>query len=92
MARTTRRHDQSGSVIGRIFLSISIFLILATGNAFAQVDEYLVMNNPKIKSTSYQIGNITVGDPNIVNFKADRKKKPHYPLPQKSRIHIPDHF
>jgi pilus assembly protein CpaC len=74
MARTTRRHDQSGSVIGRIFLSISIFLILATGNAFAQADEYLVMNNPKIKSTSYQIGNITVGDPNIVNFKADRKK------------------
>lgn len=34
--------------------------------------EYLVVNNPKVKNFKYPIGNITVGNPNVVNFKADR--------------------
>ncbi|MCB0309284.1 MAG: pilus assembly protein N-terminal domain-containing protein, partial [Bdellovibrionales bacterium] len=33
------------------------------------------MNNPRVKKFSFSMGNITVGNPNIVNFKADRKAK-----------------
>lgn len=86
MARTTWRSISHRSI--RSVAWLLIVEILFAGNAFAQlqnqqtqpVDEYLVMNNPKIKNTSYTIGNITVGDPSIVNFKADRKKKSHHPI------------
>lgn len=76
MVRTTRRSDRHRSVVAVFFLLLTIGLIrpVFSQNQTQPVDEYLVMNNPKIKNTSYGVGNITVGDPGIVNFKADRKK------------------
>ncbi|MEZ4704639.1 MAG: pilus assembly protein N-terminal domain-containing protein [Bdellovibrionota bacterium] len=53
-------------------------LILAfanVANAQDELTEYLVINNPKVRRVDYAIGNITVGDPNIVNFRADRAKR-----------------
>lgn len=80
MARTTRRSHQYRSVISAALSLLIVCGIFFAAPSHAQTqsqalaDEYLVMNNPKIKNTSYSIGNITVGDPNVVNFKADRKK------------------
>lgn len=79
MARATWRFKYTSSLV-TISLFLQSFIMLAFSSAYAQqspqaADEYLVVNNPKIKNTSYNIGNITVGDPNVVNFKADRKKQ-----------------
>jgi pilus assembly protein CpaC len=77
MVRTTRRPNGHRSIISAAFLLLTCALMLSAPVHAQQnqpADEYLVTNNPKIKTTSYTIGNITIGDPNIVNFKADRKK------------------
>jgi Flp pilus assembly secretin CpaC len=79
MVRTARRQHPHRTLRFVALLLWMVGGLLFATNTFAQnqtqpVDEYLVMNNPKIKNTSYNIGNITVGDPNVVNFKADRKK------------------
>lgn len=78
MVRTTWRSNSHRSLSAFAF-SLMVIVGFVFGSAYAQtqtqpVDEYLVMNNAKIKNTPYGIGNITVGDPGIVNFKADRKK------------------
>jgi Flp pilus assembly secretin CpaC len=81
MVRTARR-QYSHRTLAVTLLLLMVGGLLFASDSFAQlqneqtqsVDEYLVMNNPKIKNTIYNIGNITVGDPNVVNFKADRKK------------------
>ena len=77
MVRATRRSDDDRSIgIKGIAIAFLLgFILPSFANAAEIADEYLVINNPKIKTTSYGIGNITVGDPNIVNFKADRKKQ-----------------
>ncbi|MCB0326641.1 MAG: pilus assembly protein N-terminal domain-containing protein [Bdellovibrionales bacterium] len=56
---------------------VCLLCIAQPVNLWAQneLTEFLVINNPKVRSFSFGIGNITVGDPNIVNFRADRKKK-----------------
>ncbi len=36
--------------------------------------EYLRVNNPKVKTYNFDIGNITIGNPKVVDFKADREK------------------
>lgn len=79
MARATRRSSYACTVTSISFFCLT-FSMLFFGQAYAQggtptADEYLVVNNPKVKTTAYGIGNITVGDPNVVNFKADRKKQ-----------------
>ena len=61
-----------GFLVSLLFLS---YPLRAQQSQNVDVDEYLVINNPKVKSTKYSIGNITVGDPNVLNFKADRKKR-----------------
>jgi hypothetical protein len=62
-------------------------LLLMVTAAFAAAEgtkEYLVVNNPRIKKVSYSIGNITVGNPEIVNFKADRPKNQITLLPKQT--------
>ncbi len=46
----------------------------ALGQGADTQSEYLVVNNPRVKSFKYQIGNVTVGNPDVVNFTADRPK------------------
>src|SRR5262249_6045944 len=57
---------------------LSLLLLFIASAAFAEsaegTKEYLVVNNPRIKRFSYSVGNVTIGNPNIVNFKADRNK------------------
>lgn len=54
-------------------------LMLAGAAAYAEEatggSEFLVINSPRVKSFDYPIGNVTVGNSEIVNFKADRAKK-----------------
>ncbi len=58
---------------------VFIFTLLFVAGAFAQTGqqgtEYLVLNSPRVKSFDYSIGNVTIGNSDIVNFKADREKK-----------------
>lgn len=53
-------------------------LFLTIGSALAENasggKEFLVVNNPRVRSFSYDIGNVTIGNPEVVNFKADRNK------------------
>jgi pilus assembly protein CpaC len=78
MVRAARRQYPHRSIKSAAAFLLMASMLLFVAPTFAQqnqpADEYLVTNNPKIKNTSYNIGNITIGDPNIVNFKADRKK------------------
>jgi Flp pilus assembly secretin CpaC len=43
--------------------------------AQTQQDATLIVNNPKVLKYSHSIGNVTVGDPDVVNFRADRNKR-----------------
>ncbi len=51
------------------------WLLSSSAIAAGAVSEYLVVNNPKVKSFKHSVGNVTVGNPDVVNFKADRRKK-----------------
>ncbi|MEZ4819714.1 MAG: pilus assembly protein N-terminal domain-containing protein [Bdellovibrionota bacterium] len=55
---------------------VTLLFLLASPLALAQKqqDITLIINNPKVISYSHSVGNLTVGDPDIVNFRADRKK------------------
>lgn len=53
-------------------LALCSFMFIAAETT--GTDEYLVVNVPKIKAFNYSIGNVTVGNPEICDFKADRKK------------------
>jgi len=57
------------------FLFFCLQCVLSIYPALADDDsnEYLVVNNPKVRRFSYSIGNVTIGNPEVVNFKADRK-------------------
>jgi pilus assembly protein CpaC len=56
-----------------LFLSVLI-LAFASSIVFSQsTDEYLIVNVPKLKSFNYAIGNVTVGSPDICDFRANRK-------------------
>lgn len=58
------------------FFILLTFFVLCTAPA-QEVDkgkEYLVINNPKVKVYDFKIGNVTVGNPRVVDFKADREK------------------
>ncbi len=57
-----------------IFLCISAF----AGAVYAQSPTntlYLTANVPRVRSLDFRPGDITVGNPDIVDFKADRKRK-----------------
>ncbi|MCB0271828.1 MAG: pilus assembly protein N-terminal domain-containing protein [Bdellovibrionales bacterium] len=58
-------------------IAVFFLMFLFASGAFAQSkqDVTLVVNNPKVMQYSHTIGNITVGDPEVVNFRADRNKK-----------------
>ena len=47
-------------------------MLLVFSAVFAKETVYLKVNKPKVKKFSYKIGNITVGNPKVVDFKADR--------------------
>lgn len=59
-----------------------IFALCPAAFAQSQKSVTLVVNNPKVMQYSYSIGNLTVGDPAIVNFRADRKRKRVTLIPQ----------
>ncbi len=52
---------------------ISSFVLLPALNSSAE--EYLIVNVPKVKRFKFSIGNVTVGNPDICDFKANRKAK-----------------
>jgi len=52
-----------------------VFTLPSFAWATSGTEEYLVVNNPRVMSFEYTMGNVTVGNPEIVNFKADREKK-----------------
>jgi pilus assembly protein CpaC len=59
----------------RIFTVVVLMVSLQAGaQGVDGSKEYMVVNNPRVKKFNYSIGNVTVGNPNVVNFKADRAK------------------
>lgn len=52
-----------------------ILLCVGIAHAQNQKEVTLVVNNPKVMQYAHSIGNVTVGDPEVVNFRADRNKK-----------------
>lgn len=61
----------------RLFVIVLCIIGLAwTPSLYAKdsSSEYLVVNNPRVKKFKFKIGNVTVGNASVVNFKADRKK------------------
>ena len=65
------------SFLWLLLIQLSFSVVMGLGNAWAadSSSEYLVVNNPRVKTFDYAIGNVTVGNPEVVNFKADREKK-----------------
>lgn len=57
-----------------VWILIFIMGIPILGFSQKNKTEYLVVNNPKVKRFGFSIGNVTIGNPNVVNFKADRQK------------------
>ncbi len=56
-----------------LFLFTFVWMLPSMGHS-AQRKEYLVINQPRVLKRSYKIGNITIGNPAVVDFKADRKR------------------
>ena len=64
------------SLIKKSFLVLAALFIFFSLQSFSKgADEYLIVNVPKVKSFNFSIGNITVGNPEICEFKANRKDK-----------------
>lgn len=54
---------------------LALSFLCPTVFAQSQKSVTLIVNNPKVMQYSHSIGNLTVGDPDVVNFRADRGKK-----------------
>lgn len=60
-----------------VWLVLVILLGLTGTSAFGAQEsenEFLVVNNPRVKTFKFSIGNVTIGSPDVVNFTADRAK------------------
>ncbi len=68
------------SLLGVLLLLQSVSMIVS--NSRADAEEYLVVNKPKVKYFKFRIGNVTVGNPNVCNFRTNRKKKTITLLPK----------
>lgn len=64
-----RRHT-----IWHIFWT-AFMVLLISSLVPLQAEEYLVVSQPRVKRFKFKIGNVTVGNPKICDFKANRKKK-----------------
>ncbi|MFH1017576.1 MAG: pilus assembly protein N-terminal domain-containing protein [Pseudomonadota bacterium] len=74
-------------MLRKILKSATLILLFFITTAFAQTEgakEYLVVNSPRVKKLGYAIGNVTIGNPEIVNFKADRARNSITLLPKQT--------
>lgn len=70
-------------IVTRIFIGSLVFMLLATSLATA-AEHFLIANQPKEIYFKFSLGNVTVGNPNISNFRANRSKNSITLLPKAS--------
>jgi|GEM_PF-1196769 len=65
------------NILYRSFILLGLIVLSAPLSSLAQSQKQvsLIVNNPKVMQYNHSIGNLTVGNPNIVNFKADRSRR-----------------
>ena len=66
-------HLKKNNAIQILFVCLTLIFSLDLWSQSSSTT-YLVVNNPKVRKFDFEVGNVTIGNQKIVDFKADRNK------------------